>query len=213
MVHGELIKAGAVEKLSFRQLERLEKIDAQKARRQARDLRKLEREKTFSQATIGSATAAIYSFGKIADTALEGVFKIGAAAAGAGPISQGIDALAAAIIVTWINANYPGLAHFFHLDTFPGFPGAMLQPAPPGTAAGTPATGQPAGPGQPPANYVIVPTGVNVYSLPKSILQQATNKAISGDTLGCVSTLTQAGADNQTAVVYCSNTTQGVGQF
>jgi hypothetical protein len=195
LVHGKLIQEGKVEKLTYRQLRSLEKMDLEK-----------EREKLL----LGAPAVAIYQVGELAKTALDGVFKVGAAAAGANPISQGIDAVAAGLIVLWINQQFPGLAKFFHLDTWPGFPGAMLQNAPAGTAAGTPATGQPAGPGAPPTNYVIVPTGANIYGLPTQTLKAATAKALAGDVSGCMAILTGAGGDNQTALQYCSNTAVGV---
>lgn len=215
MVHGELIKQGKVQKLTFKQLEKLEKIDATKERRRLRLEHKQEMEKIVGQAFIGAGTAAIYTVGEIAKTSLEGVFKVGAAAAGASPISQGVDALATLLIVTWINTYYPNLAKFFHLDAFPGLPGggSIIVNPPPGTAAGTPSTGQTVGPGTVPGQFKIVPTGVNIFSLPKDVLKTATQKALNNDISGCMATLSSAGADTQEALQYCSNTAVGVAQL
>lgn len=101
MVHGELIKAGKVEPLTYRQVRRLEKIDKDK-----------ERDKALVQ---------------LADTAIRAVGQtIEGAFAGAGLAMQGYltgDAIAFAaksvagiIFLEWVVTSFPNFSRNTHLD-------------------------------------------------------------------------------------------------
>lgn len=122
MVHGELIRQGKVEKLTYRQLHRLEKLDIQK-----------EREKLL----LGAPATAIYTAGEIAKAGLEGAFNTAAAIAGnPDPITQGVAIASGLLAIGWFVEAHPGLAKFLGLDKFPnvGPAGNSVPPPNPGPA-------------------------------------------------------------------------------
>jgi hypothetical protein len=135
-VHGELIKAGKVEKLTYRQLERLEHIDARKAKSMLRLQRRLEREKTIEQAFIGAGTVTIYGLSEIAKETVKGVFSLGSSIAGnPDPISQAISIAGGGIALAWFVNAFPNVATTLHLDglrfgTNAGFPSNKNTAAP-----------------------------------------------------------------------------------
>jgi hypothetical protein len=190
-LHGELIKAGKVEKLTYRQLHRLEKLDVEK-----------EREKLL----LGAPATAIYSAGEITRTTIDGVFGILKAIAGNdNPISQAVAIAGLAVGFELFLATYPELAKLLGLDRLGWRPGTG--PArPPSTGPGSPTSGAP----NPP--QVIVPTGRNIFSLPQPLLDEAAKKAAAGDVFGCIHEITAAGGDNISAIQYCANSQIGAGQ-
>ncbi len=110
MVHGQLIQEGRVEKLSYRQVRRLEKIDRDKAR---------------EQALVQLADTTIRAAGQAAEGAFAGLglamqgFLTGDAAAFL------LKSAAGGLFMQWLIWSYPQFARLTHLDGFPGTPPSL----------------------------------------------------------------------------------------
>lgn len=195
MVHGQLIKEGKVEKLTYRQVRALEKIDAKKDR----DAKLLD----LAKSTVSAAGQAGAGVGIGLGNAMNGYLSGDA-------IAVGIKFVAGALFMIWLATNYPNFARALHLDVFPLHNG--IAPTPPagyppsGTLTTTPGGG-------PSPTTTIVPTGKNIYSLPKGTLDTAYSQAAGGNVNACVHTLTSAGGDLQGAYAYCSQANVGEQQL
>jgi hypothetical protein len=248
LVHGELIKAGKVVPLTYKQLRRLEKMDRDK-----------ERDRLYGEL----AKQTIASAGQAAEGAFAGLGLVGQGYLSGDALAFAAKSVAGALFLAWLITNYPNFAKFLHLDVFPSQgPGIAINP-PPGSPPGLPHTGQIVSGRAPPNAGIgtivpviitggttptdvtitsitsdglgglkaigttalgddvifplpipvpVPPTGVNLYSLPGSVLQDAANKASSGNTLGCLAELAAHNVDTATAVNYCSNFAIGAGQ-
>jgi hypothetical protein len=121
LVHGELIRTGQVQKLTYKQLRRLEKMDRDKAR----DVAWIE----LGKELVKSAGTAIAGIGVGLGNAFNGYFSGDALAF----TEKSIFGL---VFFEWLLRQYPDFAKFLHLDKL-GFPGIELPQYPVSTGPGT----------------------------------------------------------------------------
>lgn len=116
MVHGQLIAEGKVQKLTYRQLRRLEKLDLQKAR-EARIFQ-------LAEAAVRGGGEAAAGIGIGFGNALNGYLSGDA-------IAFGVKSAAGFVFLEWFVNSYPNLARDLHLE------GLLLGQSQPGPVIGT----------------------------------------------------------------------------
>ncbi len=115
MVHGELIRTGQVQKLTYKQVRSLERIDAKKAREQ----KLLE---ILENVPLAIGYAVGQGFNALGET-MQGLLS-------GDVLALGVKTAGALTFLAWLTVNYPDFARFTHLDHL-GF-GSGASPPPPG---------------------------------------------------------------------------------